>query len=79
MASSLYDLLWRSEILVSDRRHMSEFLVPGSGRLVLWCGDTLPRARAMAAYVRVGYGAFRQPTFKCVCWEMLVFRVCGAN
>ena len=33
----------------------------------------------MAAYVRGGYGAFRQPKFKCGCFEMLVFRVCGAR
>ena len=31
----------------------------------------------MAAYVRDGYGAFRQPKFECGRCEMLVFRVCG--
>ena len=33
----------------------------------------------MAAYVRDGYGAFRQPKFECGCCEMLVFRVSGAR
>ena len=33
----------------------------------------------MAAYVRDGYGAFRQPKFECGCCEMLVFRVCGVR
>ena len=33
----------------------------------------------MAAYVRDGYGAFRQPKFECDCCEMLVFRVCGVR
>ena len=33
----------------------------------------------MAAYVRDGYGAFRQPKFECGCFEMLVFRVCGVR
>ena len=37
----------------------------------------MPPARGMAAYVRDGYGAFRQPKFECGCCEMLVFRVCG--
>ena len=37
----------------------------------------MPQARGMAAYVRDGYGAFRQPKFKYGCCEMLVFRVCG--
>ena len=32
MASSQYDLLLCSETLVSDRRHISELLVPGFGR-----------------------------------------------
>ena len=39
----------------------------------------MPRARGMAAYVRDGYGAFRQPKFECGCCEMLVFRVCGVR
>ena len=42
--------------------HMSEVLVPGFGRPVL-CRGKMPRARGMAAYVRDGYGAFRQPKF----------------
>ena len=33
----------------------------------------------MAAYVRDGYGAFRQPKFEYGCCEMLVFRVCGVR
>ena len=39
----------------------------------------MPRARGMAAYVRDGYGAFRQPKFECGCCEVLVFRVCGVR
>ena len=79
MASSQYDLLLCSETLVSDRRHISELLVPGFGRPVLLCRDGMPRARGIAAYERDGYGAFRQPIFECGCCEMLVCRVCGAR
>ena len=39
----------------------------------------MPRARGMAAYVRDGYEAFRQPKFECGCCEMLVLRVCGVR
>ena len=39
----------------------------------------MPRARGMAAYVRDGYGAFRQPKFECGCSEMLFFRVFGVR
>ena len=78
VASSQYDLLC-SETLVSNRSHISEFLVPGFGRPVLLCRDGMPRARGMAAYVRDGYRAFRQPKFECGFCEMLVFRECGAR
>ena len=37
----------------------------------------MPRASGMAAYVRDGYGTFRQHKFECGCCDMLVFRVCG--
>ena len=76
VASSQYDMLLCSETLVSDMHHVSEVLVLGFDRLVLLCRGKMPRARGMAAYVRDGYGAFRQPKFECGCCEMLVFRVC---
>ena len=50
---------------------------PWIGSPVLLCRDGMPRARGMAAYVRDGYGAFRQPKFECSCCEMLVFRAQG--
>ena len=79
VASSQYDILLCSETLVSDMRHVSEVLVPGFRRTVLLCRGKMPRARGMAAYVRDGYGAFRQPKFEWGCCEMLVFRVCGVR
>ena len=60
-------------------RHVSEFLVHGFGRPVLFCRGKMPRARGMAPYVRDGYGAFRKPKFECDCSEMLVFIVCGVR
>ena len=58
---------------------MSELLVPGFGRPVFLCLAKMPRARGVAAYVRDGYGAFRQPKFECGCCEMLVLSVCGVS
>ena len=46
--------------------------------VLLW-GGKLPLARGMAAYVRDGYGAFRQPKFECGYCQMLVFRACGVR
>ena len=59
--------------------HVLELLVPSFSRHVLLCRGKMPRARGMAAYVRDGYGAFRQPKFECGCCEMLVFLVCGVR
>ena len=77
VASSQFDILLCSETLVSDLRHVSELLVPGFGRPVMLCRGRMPRARGITAYVRDGFGAFRQPKFECGCCEMLVLRVCG--
>ena len=79
VASSQYDILLCSETLLSDMCHVSEVLVPGFGRPVLLCRGKMPRARLMAAYVRDGHGAFRQPRFEWGCCEMLVFRVYGVR
>ena len=67
-----HDILLCSETLVSDMRHVLEVLVPSFCRPVLLCLGKMPRARGMAAYVRDGYGAFRQSKFECGCCEMLV-------
>ena len=79
VASSRYDILFCSETLVSDMRHMSELLVPGFGRRVLLCRGKMPWAHGMVAYVLDGYEGFRLPEFECGCCEMLVFRVCGVR
>ena len=79
VASYQYDILFCTETLVSDMRHVSELLVPGFGRPVLLCRSRMPRARGMAAYVGDGYEAFRQHKFECGCCKMLVFGVCGAR
>ena len=79
VASSQYDIMFCSETLVSDMRHVSELLVPGFVRHVFLCRGKMPPARGVAAYVREGYGAFRQPKFECGCCEMLFFRVCGVR
>ena len=70
VASSQYNILFCSETFLSDMRHVSEVLVPGFCRPVL-CRGKMPRARGMAAYVRDGYGAFRESKFECGCCEML--------
>ena len=78
VASPQFDILLYSKTLVSVRRHMSELLVPRFGGPVVLGRSRLPLARGTAAYVRDGFGAFRQPKFESGCCEMQIFRVCGA-
>ena len=79
VASSQYDMLLCSETLVSDMRQVSKVLVRDFCRPVLLCRGKMSRVRGMAAYVRDGYGAFRQPKFEIGFCEMLVFMVCGVR
>ena len=79
MASSQYDILLGSETYVSDMRHVPEVLVPGFCRPVLLGRGKMPLAHGMAAYIRDGYGAFRQPKFECGYCEMLAFMVCSGR
>ena len=78
VASSQYDKLLCSETLVSDMLHVSELLVNGFCLPVL-CLGKVPRAWGMAAYVRDGYRAFRQPKFEFGCCGILFFGVCGVR
>ena len=66
--------LW-SQICVTCR----SLLVLGFVRPVLLCRGKMSRARGMAAYVRDGFGAFRQLKFECGGCELLVFRVSGVR
>ena len=83
VTSSRHDILFCPETLVSDMRHMSELLVSGFGRWVLLFRGKIPLALGMeayvAAYVRDGYGAFRQIKFECGCCKMTVLVVCGVR
>ena len=74
VASSQYDILLRSETLVSDMHHMhhlSELLVRGFGRSVLLCRGRLPRARGMACTYEMDMEHFANPSLSAVvakCW-----------
>ena len=54
VAGSDYDVLVCAESKVSDRRHLSELLIPGFGcpKQRLW--NSTPSAKGMAPYVREG-------------------------
>ena len=69
-ALRIYDRRYASRVGGAGSRFLSRCLVvSGQDASGPW----------MAAYVREGYGAFRQPKFECGCCEMLFFRVCGVR
>ena len=75
-SSKSHDILFCSETLVSNMRHVSELLIPGFKKPILLRRDAIPRARGMAVYVRNGYSASKT-SYACTCHEMQVMKVCG--
>ena len=77
MASRQSDIVFCSETLVSNLRHISELLMPGFKKPILLKRDSIPRALGMAIYVREGFSASRKHTAECGCHEVQVMKVCG--
>ena len=76
-ASRQYDILLCSETLVSGMRHVSELLIPGFKKPILFNRNTIHRAQGMAAYIRKDFPASRKANYECRCHEVQVFKVCG--
>ena len=77
VAAEKFDIVFCSETLVSDFRHISELLIPGFKKPTLLRRNAIPRARGMALYVREGLSAFHRPLYECGCHETLVVKVSG--
>ena len=77
VASDKYDIMFCSETLVSDLRHISELLIPGFKKPTLLKRDAIPRARGMALYIREGLSASHRPLYECGCHETQVVKVSG--
>lgn len=75
MASMDYDIVFCSETLVSNHRHISELLMPGFNKPLLIRSDSLPRARGMSLYLRSGYNAQPLTKFLCHCHEIQLVKV----
>ena len=77
ISSRHYDILFCSETLVSQRRHVSEILIPGFKKPILLRRDAIPRARGMAVYIKDGFSASHKSCYECGCHEMQIVKVCG--
>ena len=77
VAADKFDILFCSETLVSDLRHISELLIPGFRKPVLFKRNAIPRARGMALYIKEGFTASHRPLYECGCHETQVVKVSG--
>ena len=79
VASKGFDILFCSETLVSNFRHISELAIPGFKRPILFKRNEINRAQGMAVYIRSGCSASHKATFECGCHEVQIIKVCGKH
>ena len=79
VASKGFDILFCSETLVSNFRHISELVIPGFKRPILFKRNEINRAQGMAVYIRSGCSASHKATFECGCHEVQIIKVCGKH
>ena len=77
LASSNCDMVFCSETLVSEHRHVSEILMPNFRRPILLRCGSIPRARGLAVYIRSSFSASRVQRFECGCHEFIIIKVCS--
>ena len=77
IAAEKSDILFCSESLVSEMRHISELRIPGFRKPILIKRNAIPRARGMALYIREGFMASHRPMYACGCHETQVVKVTG--
>ena len=78
VASKGFNILFCSETLVSNFRHISELAIPGFKRPILFKRNEI-NAQGMAAYIRSGCSASHKATFECGCHEVQIIEVCGKH
>ena len=79
VASKGFDILFCSEILVSNFRHISELAIPGFKRPISFKRNEINRAQGMAVYIRSGCSVCQKATFECGCHEVQIIKVCGKH
>ena len=65
VASKGFDILFCSETLVSNFRHIAELSIPGFKRPILFICNEINRTQGMAVYIRNGCSASHKATFEC--------------
>ena len=79
VASKGFDILFCSETLISNFRHITELSIPGFKRPILFKRNEINRAQGMAVYIRSGCSASHKATFEGGCHEVQIIKVCGKH
>ena len=79
VASKGFEILFCSETLVSNFRHIAELSIPGFKRPILFKRNEINRAQGMAVYIRNGCSVSYKTTFECGCHEVQIVKVCGKH
>ena len=77
VASNGFDIVFCSETLVSNFRHIAKLSIPGFKRPILLKCNEINRAQGMAVYIRSGCSASHKASFECGCHETQIIKVCG--
>ena len=68
-----------SEILVSSRIHISEYMVSGVDRPMQLLKDEVDQLRGLAVYIREGFSVYKQQSYECGCCEIIVVIICSSG
>ena len=79
IASRGFDILFCSETLVSNFRHIAELSIPGFKRSILFKCNEISRAQWVAVYIRSGCSASHKAIFECGCHEVKKIEVRGKH
>ena len=73
MAESDYVVLVCAESKVSDRRHLSELLIPGFGCPQQRLRNSTPGAQGLALFVREGFRSFSRASWSVLATSLVCF------
>ena len=73
------DVIYYSETIVTSRRHISELMVQGLGRLMQLPKGNIAQLRVLTVYVCDGFSAYRPLSYTCGCCEVVVLRICNIS
>ena len=79
VASKGFNILFCSETLVSNFRHIAELSIPGFKRPILFKRNEINRAQGTAVYIKNGCSASHKATFEFGCHEVQIIKVCGKH